>query len=55
MKAATGELNLTIVTVVAIGALLTFFGAVFWPQIRTALQNTFNNQDQTIAMYVETL
>ena len=34
MKEATGELNLTVITVVAIGLMATFFFTVFWPMVR---------------------
>ena len=40
MKAATGELNLTVITVIAIAAIMAFFGTIMWPKI----QNTINNQ-----------
>ena len=30
MKAATGELNLTLITILALGAVLSFF-CVLWP------------------------
>lgn len=40
MKAATGELNLTLVTVVAIGALLALFTTVLWPAIKNKITNT---------------
>ncbi len=44
MKEATGELNMTVVTVVAIAAVGAFFYAVIWPGIRTALaRNTCAN------------
>ena len=33
MKAATGELNLTLITVLALGAVLAFFWAM-WPTIK---------------------
>ncbi len=39
MKAATGELNLTVITIVAVAAIVAFFWAL-WPTIR----NTINNQ-----------
>ena len=39
MKEATGELNMTVVTIIAIGAIIAFFW-VMWPQI----QETINNQ-----------
>ena len=57
MKEATGELNMTVVTVVAIAAILAFFYLVIWPTIRSSLslttacsssggqQMTFNDSD----------
>ena len=35
MKEATGELNMTVVTVVAIAAVAAFFYAFVWPAIKT--------------------
>ncbi len=44
MKEATGELNMTVVTVVAIAAVGAFFYAVIWPGIKTSLaRNTCKN------------
>ena len=41
MKEATGELNMTVVTVVAIAAVAAFFYAFVWPGIRNSIrQNT---------------
>ena len=40
MKEATGELNMTVVTVVAIAAVAAFFYAFIWPTIKNNLQNT---------------
>ncbi len=37
MKEATGELNMTVVTVVAIAALVAFFYLVIWPTIKTGM------------------
>lgn len=42
MKAATGELNLTVITIIAIGAVLAFFWA-FWPKIQETITNQWNN------------
>ena len=39
MKEATGELNMTVITIIAIGAIIAFFW-VMWPKI----QNTINDQ-----------
>ena len=38
MKEATGELNMTVVTVVAIGAVVAFFYAFVWPSIQNNIQ-----------------
>ncbi len=38
MKEATGELNMTVVTVVAIAAVGAFFYLVIWPSIRANLE-----------------
>ncbi len=44
MKEATGELNMTVVTVVAIAAVGGFFYAFIWPGIQTGLmKNTCSN------------
>ena len=37
MKEATGELNMTAITLVAIGAILAFFYLFIWPSIKTGL------------------
>ena len=37
MKEATGELNMTVVTIVAVAALLAFFYAVIWPNLKTGM------------------
>lgn len=44
MKEATGELNMTVVTVVAIAAVGAFFYAFIWPGIQRSLaQSTCSN------------
>lgn len=47
MKAATGELNLTLITVVALGALLALFTTVLWPQIRDRITGTWDDTNDT--------
>ncbi len=37
MKEATGELNMTVVTIVAIAALVAFFYLIIWPAIQTGM------------------
>ena len=42
MKEATGELNMTVVTVVAIAAVAAFFYAFVWPNIQNSIKaNTY--------------
>ena len=38
MKEATGELNMTVVTVVAIAAVAAFFYAFVWPGIKASIE-----------------
>ena len=40
MKEATGELNMTVITIVAIAAVAAFFYAFVWPAIRTSIENS---------------
>lgn len=42
MKAATGELNLTVITLIAIAAVIGFFW-VMWPKIKDSLNSQWNN------------
>lgn len=42
MKAATGELNLTLITVLALGAVLAFFWAI-WPTIKEKINVDWSN------------
>ena len=44
MKAATGELNLTVITLIAIGAVIMFFWAM-----SDTIKNTINNQWNEVA------
>ena len=47
MKAATGELNLTLITVIALGAILALFTTVLWPQIKDKIVNTWDDTNNT--------
>lgn len=40
MKEATGELNMTVVTVVAIAAVGAFFYAFVWPGIKSTIEKS---------------
>ena len=42
MKDATGELNLTVITLVAIAAVIGFFW-IMWPNIQNSLNAQWNN------------
>ncbi len=42
MKAATGELNLTVITLIAIAAVMGFFW-VMWPNIQNSLNKQWTN------------
>jgi len=42
MKEATGELNMTVVTVIAIAAIGVLFYTVVWPIIERNIQNSTN-------------
>lgn len=44
MKAATGELNLTLITILALGAVLAFFWAL-WPSIKDKIRGGINDND----------
>lgn len=42
MKEATGELNMTVITIIAIGAVIAFFW-LMWPQIKNTISSSWNN------------
>ncbi len=42
MKAATGELNLTVITIIAVAAIIGFFW-LLWPQIQTTINTQWSN------------
>ena len=52
MKAATGELNLTVITLIAIAAVIGFFWFM-WPSIKNSISkqwgdiNTYSENDQS--------
>ncbi len=43
MKAATGELNLTVITLVAIGLIIAFFTAFLYPRIKDSIARIWEN------------
>ncbi len=48
MKAATGELNLTVITVIAIAAVMAFFGTIMWPKIQSTINSQWDKTDDDI-------
>ena len=46
MKAATGELNLTVITLIAIAAVIAFFWAM-WPSIQSSINSQWQNVSGT--------
>lgn len=47
MKEASGELNMTVVTIVAIAAIAGFFSYVMWPNIRNSIANQWNSTNKS--------
>ena len=43
MKAASGELNLTVITVIAIGMVLTIFATVILPMVEKSMNSQWEN------------
>ena len=42
MKAATGELNLTVITIIAVAAIIAFFW-ILWPNIQKSINSQWSN------------
>ena len=42
MKEATGELNMTVITIIAIGAIIAFFW-VMWPKIQESINGQWED------------
>lgn len=55
MKAASGELSLTVITIIAIGAVIGFFW-LLWPTIKTGITDQWNSisgsSDPTATSYI---
>lgn len=55
MKEASGELSMTLITIIAVGVIVAIFAA-FWPNIRDAINErwgTFENEANANAMIVK--
>lgn len=45
MRQATGELNMTVIIVIAVAGLMAFFSMVVWPTVRGGISNQTNCSD----------
>lgn len=43
MKEASGELNMTLITIVAIAAIATIFGTLLYPRIKQAIEDKWDS------------
>ena len=48
MKEASGELNMTVITIIAIAAIAGFFSIVLWPNIKESINSQW---DRTSNVY----
>jgi len=46
MKEASGELSMTLVTIIAVAAIATAIG-IFWPTIKSTIENKWGDFDKT--------
>ena len=51
MKAATGELQLTVITMIAIAAIIGFFW-ILWPQIQDSIKTQWTNINSDYTGYI---
>ncbi len=47
MKEASGELNMTVITIVGIGLIAAFFAGFLWPKIKEDITNSWDNISNT--------
>ena len=45
MREATGDLNLTVIVVIAVAGLMAFFSITLWPMIKSGMKNDENCSD----------
>ena len=53
MKEATGELSMTVITIVAIVLIAGFVSAVLWPRVSNYINNSWSNLENPKTSYVE--
>jgi len=51
MKEASGELSMTLVTIIAVGVIVAIFAA-FWPQIQKAINDRWSRFEAEAGMIV---
>ncbi len=47
MKEATGELNMTVVTIIAIAAIAGFLTIFLWPNVKNKISNQWDDINNT--------
>ncbi|MBQ8471910.1 MAG: hypothetical protein IJ501_00225 [Bacilli bacterium] len=52
MKEASGELSMTLITIIAVGVIVAIFAA-FWPQIQEAINNRWGRFEEEAGMIVK--
>lgn len=45
MKEATGELNMTVIVIIAVAAIAAFFTVILFPQIKNTISNNWGTID----------
>ena len=45
MREATGDLNLTVIVVIAVAGLMAFFSITLWPMIKSGMKDDENCSD----------
>ena len=54
MKEASGELSMTLVTIIAVGVIVGIF-ALFWPQIQEAIDDRWGRFEEEAGMIVKNI
>lgn len=48
MKEASGELNMTVVTIIAVAGIAAFFSLVIWPNIKNSINTQWETVNKTL-------
>ena len=54
MKEASGELSMTLITLIAVGVIVGIF-ALFWPQIQEAINDRWGRFEEEAGMIVKNI